>query len=90
MNYCKVCGRCFQYATSSLPYDICPECYNEHVTIVEIIPTQEEQLKQCYNIINTCLEQNEKHQKEIKDNNETIAYYYRVISELNDAYKNEF
>ncbi len=82
MNICKICGKHFEYATSTLPYNICLKCYRAYVHIIEVKPKKEDLLEHYADMIDVCLNQNENHYKEIKENKQLVKHYNKLISEL--------
>lgn len=83
MSYCKICSKSFSYSTSILPYDICPKCYKENVTITEIQPTKEELINQYADMIVYLKDKNVKLLKEIQSNRDLIKHFRILFNEIN-------
>jgi peptidoglycan hydrolase CwlO-like protein len=73
MYECCVCGKYFDRGTSILPNYVCDKHLN-CIETIEIKRTTKEEIEHWNNIINSCLEEIDKYNKKIKENQELITY----------------
>lgn len=82
--YCKICTKQFIRGTDNLPYpyDICNKCAKENITYETVEASQEEQINQCNDIIDSCRNNIAKLRKDIASEIQHMKYWCEKLNGL--------